>query len=208
MNIAVSTNRTETQDLSRTIFSGTHGQYYWLTSTEQYIGHLVQLCPDLFVGHYLTVTAIDSGLPWLTDAQAAAGWSLRSGMAYSERISSLDELSYQHDGKDYPGYDEWYVFSGPSPDLGETLNGNPFSEGNEPQPGRLLVFVGWGAFVLHDPAPDMQLINEMFWRQLDWIQPDAYVSDGRDHLTFVCKDEAVFESVHRRLRAAQTTAEQ
>lgn len=129
-------------------------------------------------------------------------------MAYSQRVSSLEELFYQRDGNDCPGYDEWCVFDAAPNHLGEILNGNPFQKGNEPRPGRLLVFVGWAAFVLHDPDPVVQSINEMFWQQLDWVQPDVYVSDGRDNLAFVCKEEALFESVHRHLTAALNTTGQ
>lgn len=120
----------------------------------------------------------------------------------------LEELFYQRDGNDCPGYDEWCVFDAAPNHLGEILNGNPFQKGNEPRPGRLLVFVGWAAFVLHDPDPVVQSINEMFWQQLDWVQPDVYVSDGRDNLAFVCKEEALFESVHRHLTAALNTTGQ
>ena len=157
----------EAQRLDGTIIVGSSGNYYWLTSSEQYMGDLVRLCPYVLLGRYLTVTSIDSGSPWLTDIQRAAGWELRSGMAFSRLISSSDELFYQRDGNDCPGYDEWYVFDTARTHLGEILQGNPFEEGNTPRPGRLLVFASWGAFVLHDPDPIVQSINDMFWRQLN-----------------------------------------
>lgn len=141
----------------------------------------------------MAVTAIDGGSPWLSDAQRAAGWQLRRGMAYSRRVCGIEELFYQRDGNDCPGYDEWYLFDTPPRDLGEILAGNPFLEDNKPRPGRLLIFVGWAAFVLHDTDPAVQPINEMFWQQLDWIRPDVYISDGRDNLTFVCKHLRLFE---------------
>ncbi len=199
---------TETQYPGGTVFSGAHGPYHWLTSTERYIGHLVELCPDVIVGRYLAVTAIDGGSPWLTDAQREAGWELRSGIAYSQRISAAAELFYQRDGDDRPGYDEWYLFDEPPTHLGEVLKGNPFEEDNKPRPGRLLVFVNWvGFFVLHDPHPSVQTITGMFWRQLEWVQPDIYVSDGKESLTFVCRHEALFNSVHQRLSEALKRSE-
>jgi len=185
-----------------TIYTGSRGEYHWLTSTEQYMGAVVQLCPDVAVGRYLAVTSIDGGSPWLTEAQRAAGWQLRSGMAYSQRVSTAEELFYQRDGNDCPGYDEWYLFDTPPQHLGEILAGNPFIENNKPRSGRVLVFVGWGAFVLHDTDPASQTINEMFWQQLDWIRPDVYVSDSRENLTFVSKHLHLFERVHERLSAA------
>ena len=185
-----------------TIYTGSRGEYHWLTSAEQYMGAVVQLCPDIALGRYLAVTSIDSGSPWLTEAQRAAGWQLRSGMAYSQRVSTAEELFYQRDGNDCPGYDEWYLFDTSPQHLGEILAGNPFIETNKPRPGRLVVFVNWGGFVLHDTDTASQTIHEMFWRQMDWIRPDVYVSDGRENLTFVCKLLDLFKSVHERLSAA------
>jgi hypothetical protein len=195
----VAANQTQTENAGGTIFTGLHGQYRWLTSAEQYMSDMVRLCPDVLLSRYLTVTSIDSGSPWLTDAHRAAGWEIHSGMAYSPRLATVDDLLYQRDGKDSPGYDEWYVFHVAPTHLGEILLENPFEKGNEPRPGRLLVFVNWPAFVLHNPDPIGQSINQMFWEQIGWVQPDVYISDGRDNLTFVCRDEALFRSVHQRL---------
>ncbi len=196
----------ETQDSDSTIVTGAHGQYHWLTSTEQYMGQFVQLCADVLLSRYLTVTSIDSGSPWLTDPQRAAGWSLRAGFAQSQRVSGIEELFFQRDGDSCPGYDEWYLFDAAPAHLREILNGNPFEQGNAPQAGRLLVFVNWGSFVLHDPDPVLQPITEMFWQQLDRVRPLAYIGDGRDSLTFVCRDKEMFKSVHRRLHMALKSA--
>lgn len=184
------------------IFCGLHGPYHWLAGTEQYIGQLVQLCPDAILGRYLVVTSTDSGIPPLTDAHLLAGWSLRSGMAYSPRVSNLEELFYQSDGEDATGFDEWFLFDLPPPSLGARFTGNPFEKGNEPQPGLLHTFVNWGAFVIHDSNPSLQVARDMFWKQMDWVQPDVYIGDGGDNLTFISKDEALFKSVHLRLAAA------
>jgi hypothetical protein len=207
MELTVVANQTETNDVGGMIFTGTHGQYRWLTSAEQYMGDMVRLCPDVLLGRYVTVTSIDSGSPWLTDAQRTGGWSLRSGMAYSPRLTRVEELLYQRDGNDSPGDDEWYLFRAAPTHLGEILAGNPFEKGNEPRPGRLLVFVNWAAFVLHDSGPTAQSITQMFWEQMGWVQPDVYISDGRDNLTFVCNDEALFRSVHERLNDAENKTE-
>ena len=181
------------------IFTGAYGQYRWLTSTEQHIGDIVRLCPDVLLGRYLVVTSIDSGSPWLTDAQRDAGWSLRSGMAYSPRLVSVEKLIYQCDGNDSPGYDEWYLFHATPTHLDEILTGNPFEPGNRPRPGRLLAFVSCLAFVLHSTDANAHSFHQLFWDQMAWVQPDVYVSDGCDSLTFVTRDESLFGSVHQRL---------
>ena len=182
------------------ITTGTHGAYCWLTSIEHDIGDLVRICPEAILGRYLAVTSIDSGTAWLTDRQEACGWRLERGIAYSPPLATIDDLYFKNDGPEAPGFDEWYVFKAPPAEMGEVIQGNPFEEGNRPGPGRLMAFVNWFVF-LHSPEPGMQLLLDMFWRQLDWIQPDAYIADA-DCLTFVCNDGALFESVIQRLNPA------
>ena len=65
------------------IVTGSRGSYLWLTSSEDYIGTLMQSCPEVLLGRYLAVTSIDSGSRWLTERQKIAGWELRRGVAYS-----------------------------------------------------------------------------------------------------------------------------
>jgi hypothetical protein len=123
---------------------------------------------------------------------------------YSPRITTVEELSYQRDGADSPGYDEWYVFDAPPAELGEITRESPFVETHAPRPGRLTVLVNYSAFVIHDIDSAVQFIVEIFWRQLEWVQPCAYVADGPSHLTFVCTNRQLFDSVFQRLNAALT----
>jgi len=88
------------------VYSGSRGEYHWLTSPERYMGDFVRLCSDVLLGRYLTVTCIDGGTPWLTEPQREAGWQLRSGIAYSRPVSSVQDLFYPRDGDDCPRYDE------------------------------------------------------------------------------------------------------
>jgi hypothetical protein len=182
---------------------GSHPPFRWLTSTEQYIGTLVRRCPEVVVGRHLAVTSIDSGSPWLTDKQESAGWQRRSGIVYSGRVSTTDELFYQRDGPDYPGYDEWYVFdTGPS-DLGELMfDKNPFEPAHAPRPGQLVAFVNFLGFTIHTLDPTEQFLVSMFWKQLEWVQPESYMSDGQDCLTFVSRNAVLFDTVYGRLKAA------
>jgi|SRR5579871_945855 len=188
--------------------AGSHPPYRWLTSSEQYIDTLVGLCPEILIDRHLVVTSIDSGDPWLTDNQKRAGWELRCGNVCSPRLATTDELFYQRDyGPGTPGWDEWYLFDDVAPDLGERLRGNPFEEATSPRPGRLMIFVGYPSLALHDPAEAENPIVGMFWRQLDWIKPESYIADGRDCLTFVSRNAALFDTVHERLKAALSQAE-
>jgi len=94
---------TQDQSGEQPIITGTHGGYYWLTDSDQYIGTLVRICADAVLGRYLAVTSIDSGSAWLTDRQQASKWQLRSGIAYSPRLADVEDLFYQRDGAESPG---------------------------------------------------------------------------------------------------------
>ena len=176
--------------------TGSHAEYRWLASADHYMDAIIELCPEVVLDRHLAVTSIDSGLAWLTDQQRLAKWECRSGVVYSPRLTGTEELFFQRDGRDGPGYDEWYVFDGQPRDLGEIIEGNPFLPEFAPRPGRLMVFVNTSAFAF-DAA-----LAEMFWKQMEWIRPESYIGDGGDYLTFVSRNDRLFESVLQRLRAA------
>ena len=183
------------------ITTGFDNDYWWLTSSLQYMGTLIRLCPEVVLNRHLVVTAIDGGTPWLTDLQTQSGWHVRNGMAYGPPIGDVRELFYQRDGPDEPGMDDWYVFDRAPGDLGEILQGNPFLPENSPQPGRLLIFVQWISFSISLTDAAHSVVRDMFWRQMEWIQPDVYISDGQDNLTVVCKSRSLHGLVRQRLSA-------
>jgi len=196
--------RNESQSQSEeVILTAARGEYSWLTSShDHYSGTLVKLCPEIFIGRYLAVTAIDSGTPWLTERQKAGGWTQRREIVYSPRLSSVGDVFYQRDGHDVPGFDEWYFFQSP-PDLGELQHGNPFEEATAPRPGRAKAFVGMPSATVHDTDPQCEFIRQMFWDQIGWIKPESYVSDGPRCLTFVTKNRDLFGLVLDRLSKSQ-----
>ena len=61
------------------------------------------------------------------------------------------------------------------------------------QTGQVAAFVNFGGFSLHDP--DMQPLADLFWTQLELIQPESFVADG-DLLNFVTCNEQLFASVY------------
>jgi hypothetical protein len=174
---------------------GSHRAYDWLT-TEHSLQELVRLCPELVLDKYLAVTSIDSGPMIPNNAQKAAGWRCCGGIAYSPRIQSIDQLPKERGDE---GFDEWYIFRGPV-DLGETSRGNIF-EGPF-TPGRVAVFVNYYGFRLDDPA--MRALVDLFWKQLERIQPESYIADGSDCLTFITDDKELFRSVGDALPKAST----
>jgi hypothetical protein len=87
------------------------------------------------------------------------------------------------------------VFSSPF-DLGELWHGNVFEA--PITPGQVCRFVNFGpGFALHNP--EMWSLVSLFWKQLDWIQPESYIADADMFLTFVSRNEDIFVSVRNAL---------
>jgi hypothetical protein len=185
----------------RQLYRGIHGSYHWLTSTEDYSGTLLRVCPEIVLGRYVAVTSTDSGILRLSEAERASGWHSRQGIAYSPKIGFAADIPHQVDGPDAPGYDEFYVFENPC-ELGERSQGNLFLEEFAPAPGRTIVFVNWAAFQLHDPDPAVQALVSLFWPQLERIQPESYIADGQDCLTFVSRRPELVDCLQERLASA------
>jgi hypothetical protein len=94
------------------------------------------------------------------------------------------------------GWDEWYVFR-ESPDLGASRLGTNIFDPAVHR-GEVADFVNYG-FALH--PPERNSLADLFWNQLDWIQPESYIADN-DYLTFVTRDESLFDAVCEALSRA------
>jgi len=162
--------------------TGVNGAFQWLT-TEHELDVLLRLRPDVVVGKYLAITSIDSGSLFINEQLKSAGWESRNDIAYSPLIQSIEGLP--HDG-----YDEWYVFEAPV-DLGEVSHGNPFEA--PIKRGQVHVIVNYGGVVLCDP--DMRGLADLFWKQMEWINPESYLGDSHDTLTFVTRNKDLFNPV-------------
>jgi hypothetical protein len=167
------------------IHTGEHAPYRWLTDEKHELATVVRLCPEIVIGKHVAITATDSGEPWLTDEQTGAGWYKRDKLLYTPRLSATSDLICGV----CAGFDEWYVFD-ESRELGTIIEGNPFDEQNGLRPGRLIVFVNLYLAIHKEDSVSM-----MFWRQLEWIKPQSYLSDGDRQVTFVTSDHPRFESV-------------
>ncbi len=184
------------------LHTGSHPPYRWLTSPKHFMGAFVELCAEALIGRSLAVTSIDSGLPWLTEQQRLANWDCRSGIVYSPRLTGTAELFFQRDGPDDPGYDEWYLFDGVPPDLGEIVDLDPYTPEFVARSGQLIVFASSAQLLLYSAEPNCELFVRTFWDQLELTQPESYIADGRECLTFVSRNEVVFELVLKRLQVA------
>jgi hypothetical protein len=152
---------------------------------------LRQECPQALVGRYVAVTTMDSGSMELTDEEKRAGWRSRNGIAYSPQIQSAEDCRTERSPGGCAGFNEWYVFNEPF-DLGELRHGNVFEAAMTPR--QVYRFVNFGpGFALHDP--EVARLVDLFWKQLDWIQPESYIADADVFLTFVSRNEEIFAAV-------------
>lgn len=152
------------------------------------------------MGWFSRVKRLSAVVPEVTERMHTAGWELRRGVAYSPQIRVITQLDRQVAGYD-PGNDvECYVFDAPK-NLGERSNGGftLFEKNPPPATGRVDVFVTWPAFALNDSNDVPRLLSDRFWKQLESLQPQAYIGDGWHHLTFVSLGRNLFDLVHRRL---------
>lgn len=172
--------------------TGTNDSYHWLSTHRPYndqFSKLCQLCPDVFLNKYLAVTSCDSGPLDLSHSLRSTGWTQRGGISYSPRIEALAMLPV-HDL-----WDEWYVFER-SVDLGQIRQGNIFE--HPVSVGEVEVFVNFYNFGLN--SPKVWDLVARFWRQLEWIRPDAYLAQSDPgFFTFVTPHEELFRAALQKL---------
>ena len=185
----------EQQEPLQDVIAGERGAYQWISAPHE-VGQLLDLCPQTVVGKYVAITVIDSGVVRLSEDDRRAGWTSRGEIAYSPRVRSIDLLHMTRQ----EGFQEWYIFAGPTT-LGGASRENVFEP--PPVPDVVMVFAHYYAFALHNPK--VSDLTDLFWRQLEWIQPESYVADGSECLTFVTRNHELFESVHEVLKANPPT---
>jgi hypothetical protein len=177
------------------LYTGSRGDYRWLTSEDHELFDLMRLCPETVLDKYLAITAIDSGVLEVTDVEKAEGWETRQNIAYSPRVKSVAGLPHENRHGCCPaGFDEWYVFDTPT-DLGERCDSNIFEA--HLQSGRVWPFVNFYGFELHEP--ERSDITDLFWKQMEWIQPESFIADGNSYLTFVTRDKDLYIAVKKTL---------
>jgi hypothetical protein len=170
--------------------TGSKGAYEWLSSSEHGLRDLIQVSQNLVLGKFLAITSFDGGAYSPSDAEKSAGWRSRSGIAYSPKL--LD-ISHIRNG----GFDEWYVFEN-DVELGGVFPAaaNPLE--TVPKKREVCVFVNYHGFALD--APDTEALTKIFWMQMDWVRPLAYITDGTC-LNFAGSDRKLFAAICAALRA-------
>ena len=171
------------------IFTGVHKQYEWL-ETEHRLKEVVALCPQIVLGRYFAVTAVDSGEFRLSEANVSAGWKSAGRIAYSPLVESIAAVPEDCCGRACGPFDEWYVYETPT-QQGSLCMDNPFT--TEMAPPNVFAFVNLGEFCPSNP--EMQPITELFWKQIEWMQPQSYIADGNACLVFASRDKSLFAGV-------------
>jgi len=99
------------------VITGIYGPYQWL-EVDYKLGEFLAFCPQVILGRYLVITAVDSGSFVLSETNRANGWTNSAGIAYGPRIRLAAELPQDDYGRECYGFDEWYVFDLPPKSLG------------------------------------------------------------------------------------------
>ncbi|MBN2085141.1 MAG: hypothetical protein JW748_07925 [Anaerolineales bacterium] len=151
------------------VITGQRGEFHWIVWDSQFLGELVSAVPGIVAGKFVIVTSFDSGPFIPSDELKNRGWILKSGLAYSPRVTSPDELPSNQ-------FDEWYVFASRR-------------EISPPE-----VFINYDGFRLRYYAADITLHGylERFWLQMERLQPESYLAEG-ESLIFVTRDADLYE---------------
>ena len=137
----------------------------------------------------MAVTSFDSGAYTLTGREKAAGWKSRGGIAYSSKIKNVEAVLHDQ-------FDEWYVFENQI-ELGQLFPGEANPLEMAPKLGEVCVLVNYQGFALD--APETDALTKVFWKQMDWIRPLAYIAEGTC-LNYATLDKHLFATVYKALR--------
>jgi hypothetical protein len=181
--------------MNSTTMTGVHGQYHWL-ETDHRLTEFLDLCSQAILGKYVVISAVDSGSFVPSAFDQSNGWTENGGLAYSPRIQSKTDLPENSHGRDCGGFDEWYVFEVQQESLGVLCHENIFTA--KLTPGNVFAFINFYGFLLSDI--EMEPIARLFWRQMEWMQPESYLADGSARLIFATRNKELFESVSDSLR--------
>jgi hypothetical protein len=176
--------------LIRTVVqTGSHGRYNWL-ETDHDLREFLALCPDSILSKHIAITAVDSGSFNPSDQDQAAGWSASGGIAYSPRLDAVTMLPPDRCCH-CCGFDEWYIYATEAPQLGSICHVNVFEATIAPP--NVFQFINFGGFRFSDQ--ELKAITDLFWKQVEWMQPESYLGDGDSRLVFVSSDDELFRNV-------------
>ena len=168
------------------LITGAFKDYEWL-ETEHEFETVVTLCPGIALRKYLAITSVDCGVFHAVAQSKVPGWECEGGISYSPRVEAIESLPSDC----FLAFSEWYIYDAVTRQ-GTLCSGNPFE--TEMVPPNVFAFVNFVGF-----RPSDDGVGPLFWRQLEWMRPASYISEGYDRLIFVSRDQALFSSVREKL---------
>lgn len=143
--------------------------------------------PSLLPHRYIALTSRDSGIFDLDEQYTNAGWVERGGIVSSPLLLPGVVNPILDWNEEWPTFCELYISRSPL-DLGapRSVSLQEF----DPAKGKFLNFVNYFAFDLgnHD-----SFLNPLFWQQMAKVQPECYLAENNDLITFVHEDRHVFQ---------------
>lgn len=173
--------------------TGIHGRYNWL-ETDHDLREFLVLCPASILSKHIAITAVDSGSFNPSDQDLAAGWSASDGIAYSPRLDAVTMLPADCCCR-CSGFDEWYVYATEAPRLGSISHANVFE--TTIAPPNVFQFINFVGFRFSDQ--ELKAITDLFWKQVEWMQPESYLGDGDSRLMFASCNDELFRNVETTL---------
>ena len=148
-------------------------EWAWLSTSAIDLRRLLQFAGNhLFLNKYVAIISFDSAHFRPSEDQIQAGWTVFSGVAYSQLIQSAEQVPVA-------GWEELYAFSNR-----RTL------------PSGFRVFVNNFEFSLND---EDQPETKASWDQIAVVNPDACVLEG-SLLHIISKDRQAIEVIEKELR--------
>ena len=167
-------------------YAGSFGRFYWLVA-DYCLDDILRAFPEIVVGRYIAITALDSGpIRGLSEEDRAKGWTLRNEIAYSPKLEREKELSDFY----WNSYDEWYVFRSPV-DLGKRVAQEVNIFQTPAAKDEVVPFVN---YFLNLHSRERGDLVDLFWKQMDWIDPYVYLADSQSALTIVSSDPDLIEN--------------
>lgn len=178
------------------IHRGREGEYDWLCAADAVecdsLFAVLKRVPQIVAGFHVAIVAFDCGPISPSEAEAAAGWHREGDALWTSRIITPDQLPTA-------GYDEWYVFPRPIPNLKLDRFVNDHAHALYDPEAVLREHPTWDRVFLRKRARDRSL----FWEQLRLAAPTSYISQG-SFLNFATRQAGLSDLVEEALIAVNT----
>lgn len=166
--------------------TGRRGNYFWIEDESSSIADLKSSVPEVVLGKYLIVTAIDDRPPYF----AHRDWFLHDDLALNPSVKSIDDVPTGD-------RDEWYVFTrAPLLEPFEVFVTTPHFSLKEFDNGRTPSDIE-KQNENDEPSPIIEL-QYRFWNQLELKAVETYAGFG-DQLMVATRNETIFEMLITRL---------